>query len=112
MSLHRVLYFRNERLSGHLLKSIFFLLLLTFFVVHTGLSQNENKKVRMIMIGAHPDDCDQDAGATAILLASMGHALKFLSLTNGDAGHQIFKGTALAKRDSGKTGSRQTFGVA
>ncbi|MEJ7808752.1 MAG: PIG-L family deacetylase, partial [Telluria sp.] len=44
------------------------------------------------------DDCDQDAGGTAILLSSMGHAVKFVSVTNGDAGHQIMAGAALAQR--------------
>ena len=41
----------------------------------------------MIVIGAHPDDCDMDAGGTALLFASMGHRVKFISLTNGEAGH-------------------------
>lgn len=50
------------------------------------------------MIGAHPDDCDIDAGGTAALFASLGCSVKFLSITNGDAGHQIEKGDELAKR--------------
>lgn len=61
----------------------------------TGQAQNE--PVRFIVIGAHPDDCDIDAGATAALLASMGHSVKFLSVTNGDAGHQSMGGGVLAK---------------
>jgi LmbE family N-acetylglucosaminyl deacetylase len=40
------------------------------------------------MFGAHPDDCDQSGGGTAALFASMGYAVKFVSVTNGDAGHQ------------------------
>ena len=58
----------------------------------------EKSKVRIIMIGAHPDDCDQGAGGTAILFAKMGYAVKFLSVTNGDAGHQTMVGVPLAKR--------------
>lgn len=54
--------------------------------------------LRIIMIGAHPDDCDMDGGGTAILFSKMGHVVKFVSVTNGDAGHQTMKGTALAKR--------------
>lgn len=54
--------------------------------------------LRIIVIGAHPDDCDQDAGGTAALFASMGHAVKFVAVTNGDAGHQTEGGGALAKR--------------
>ncbi|CAN5719240.1 hypothetical protein BH10BAC3_BH10BAC3_19500 [soil metagenome] len=58
----------------------------------------EKSKVRVIMIGAHPDDCDQDGGGTAILFAKMGYAVKFVSVTNGDAGHQTMVGVPLAKR--------------
>jgi LmbE family N-acetylglucosaminyl deacetylase len=54
--------------------------------------------IRIIMIGAHPDDCDGSAGGTAILLAKAGHLVKFVSVTNGDAGHQTQGGGALAKR--------------
>jgi len=52
----------------------------------------------VIVIGAHPDDCDICAGGSAALWASMGHKVKFLSLTNGDAGHHEMGGGALAKR--------------
>lgn len=58
----------------------------------------QDEPARFIVIGAHPDDCDIDAGATAALLAEMGHAVKFLSVTNGDAGHQSMGGGILAKR--------------
>lgn len=53
--------------------------------------------VNVIVFGAHPDDCDIDAGGTAILFAKMGHNVKFVSLTNGDAGHHEKGGGALAK---------------
>jgi LmbE family N-acetylglucosaminyl deacetylase len=58
----------------------------------------QTEKVRVIAFGAHPDDCDGAAGGTAILLSQMGHAVKFVSVTNGDAGHQSMGGGALAKR--------------
>ena len=61
-------------------------------------SQAQQTPVRIIMIGAHPDDCDQDGGGTAILFAKMGYAVKFVSVTNGDAGHQAEGGGMLAKR--------------
>lgn len=54
--------------------------------------------LQVIVIGAHPDDADLCAGGTAALWAGMGHRVKFLSLTNGDAGHQNMGGGALAKR--------------
>ncbi len=69
-----------------------------FLILFCFLSQAQNKPTRVIVIGAHPDDCDIDAGATAALLASMGHAVKFLSVTNGDAGHQSMGGGILAIR--------------
>ncbi|SEG49949.1 N-acetylglucosaminyl deacetylase, LmbE family [Algoriphagus boritolerans DSM 17298 = JCM 18970] len=50
------------------------------------------------MIGAHPDDCDIKSGGTAALFAKMGHEVKFLSITNGDAGHMEMGGGMLAKR--------------
>ncbi|MEK6780817.1 MAG: PIG-L family deacetylase [Bacteroidota bacterium] len=72
----------------------------------------QTQPIRIIMIGAHPDDCDGGGGGTAILLASMGHAVKFVSVTNGDAGHQTEGGGALAKRrmaEAKEAGKR--FGV-
>ena len=75
-------------------------------------AQQDPKKIRIIMIGAHPDDCDQDGGGTAVIFASMGHAVKFVSVTNGDAGHQTEGGGALAKRrmaEAKEAGKR--FGV-
>ncbi len=55
-------------------------------------------QLRVIAIGAHPDDCDIGAAGLAAKLTAMGHKVKFLSLTNGDAGHQAMGGGALAKR--------------
>lgn len=60
-------------------------------------AQNANDPLRIIAIGAHPDDTDQQMGGTAALFAEMGHRVKFLSLTNGDAGHFRKGGGHLAK---------------
>jgi LmbE family N-acetylglucosaminyl deacetylase len=57
----------------------------------------QEKPLNIIVLGAHPDDCDGDAGGTAILFAKMGHNVKFVSLTNGDGGHYAKGGGALAK---------------
>ena len=79
---------------------------------HYAMAQPNTSNLRIIMIGAHPDDCDQDAGGTAILLSSMGYAVKFVSVTNGDAGHQSEGGGILAKRrmaEAKEAGKR--FGV-
>ena len=55
-------------------------------------------KLHIIAFGAHPDDCDLNASGAAALFAQMGHAVKFVSVTNGDAGHQTMRGAALAQR--------------
>jgi LmbE family N-acetylglucosaminyl deacetylase len=54
--------------------------------------------LRILAIGAHPDDCDLGAGGLAILYARMGHRVDFVSLTNGDAGHHQMGGAPLARR--------------
>src|SRR5438132_8576543 len=59
-------------------------------------------KIRVIAFGAHPDDCDIRAGGTAALFAKLGHAVRFVSVTNGDVGHQTLHGAALAKRRLGE----------
>ena len=69
--------------------------------------------LRVIVFGAHPDDCDLDAGGTAALWAAKGHQVKFVSVTNGDAGHQSEGGGALARRrraEAQEAGRR--FGIA
>ena len=54
--------------------------------------------IRVIAFGAHPDDCDLGAGGTAAKFAALGHAVKFVAVTSGDAGHQTQGGGALAQR--------------
>src|SRR6202162_160488 len=58
----------------------------------------QSGKIRVIAFGAHPDDCDIRAAGTAALFAKMGNAVKFVSVTNGDAGHQSMSGAVLAQR--------------
>src|SRR5580658_8528842 len=58
----------------------------------------QNQPVRVIAFGAHPDDCDLGAGGLAAKYAALGLKVKFVSLTNGDAGHQTQGGEELAKR--------------
>src|SRR3954470_20007804 len=89
-------------------------LLITLLILYTSktIYAQEKDSIRIIMIGAHPDDCDMGGGGTAILFSRMGYAVKFVSVTNGDAGHQTMKGTALAKRrfaEAQEAGKR--FGV-
>ncbi len=68
-----------------------------FFLMAFALAQGQTK-LNIIAIGAHPDDCDYKFGGTAALFAKMGHNVKFLSLTSGDAGHQSQGGGVLARR--------------
>jgi len=63
-----------------------------------GLVEASEAPLRIIAFGAHPDDCDQRVGGTAALWAARGHLVKFVSVTNGDAGHQSQGGGALAVR--------------
>ena len=48
--------------------------------------------------GAHPDDCDSKAGGVAAKYAAAGHQVRFVSVTNGDAGHHEIGGVELARR--------------
>jgi len=83
-----------------------------FFLGIVSLNVYSQDKINVIIIGAHPDDCDVDAGGTAIQYAKLGHNVLFVSLTNGDAGHHEMGGGALAKRrmaEAQEAGKR--FGV-
>src|SRR5579859_6436078 len=71
---------------------------LAVLLVSAAMLPAQSGKIRVIAFGAHPDDCDIRAGGTAALFARMGHAVKFVAVTNGDAGHQSEGGGALAKR--------------
>ena len=56
------------------------------------------KQIRVLVIGAHPDDCDIKAGGIAALYTQKGHVVKFVSVTNGDAGHHEMGGGPLTQR--------------
>jgi LmbE family N-acetylglucosaminyl deacetylase len=58
----------------------------------------DESRLRILVIGAHPDDCDFRAGGVAALYGRLGHLVKFVSLTNGDSGHHEIGGTELAHR--------------
>ncbi len=58
----------------------------------------QNTKLRLLVFGAHPDDCDISSGGLAALYVAAGHAVKFVALTNGDKGHQEMGGGELAQR--------------
>ena len=54
--------------------------------------------MRIIVFGAHPDDCELEAGGTAARWAKLGYKVKFVSVTNGDIGHHQMAGAILARR--------------
>src|SRR5262249_54842765 len=60
--------------------------------------QPTDGKIRVICFGAHPDDCEIQAGGVATMWAAKGHKVKFVSVTNGDIGHWRDAGGPLAQR--------------
>lgn len=58
----------------------------------------DDGKLRIIVFGGHPDDCEIDAGGVGAMWAKAGHHVKFVSTTNGDVGHATQAGGPLAKR--------------
>jgi N-acetylglucosamine malate deacetylase 1 len=57
-----------------------------------------DQPLRILIIGAHPDDADIKAGGTAAKWCALGHIVRMVSLTNGQAGHQTMYGPRLASR--------------
>lgn len=75
--------------------TIFFLSVLS---VDSKAQEKKDNRIRVIAIFAHPDDADSRMSGTAALFANMGAAVKFVSLTNGDAGSYNQGGGPLGKR--------------
>ena len=74
---------------------IYYLLIILFL---TGALTRAADPVRVIIFGAHPDDCEFTCGGIAALYTQMGHQVKFVSMTNGNKGHHILKPAELAAR--------------
>jgi LmbE family N-acetylglucosaminyl deacetylase len=53
--------------------------------------------LRILVIGAHPDDCEIKAGGVTALYRQLGHHVKFVSVTNGEAGHHVLPPPQLAQ---------------
>lgn len=69
-------------------------------------------ELRVMVIGAHPDDADLMVGGTAIRLTDMGAVVEFVSLTNGNKGHQTLSPAALdARRRDEAARSAQKLGL-
>lgn len=55
----------------------------------------ENQK-RLLVICAHPDDCEYVAGI-CLQFKRLGHEVRFLTATNGSSGHHLMPGGALVR---------------
>ncbi len=62
-----------------------------------GFAQGGESQLRIIVIGAHPDDPEK-VGGTMAKFIEMGHKVRLVSLTNGNAGHFEMGGGPLAQR--------------
>ena len=81
------------------MKPIIFMLHLLLLLVLSFIANSQDiqeKKLRVVIFGAHPDDPDK-AGGTACKWALLGYDVLMVSVTNGDAGHQTIKPKELAK---------------
>lgn len=56
------------------------------------------EELRVMVIGAHPDDADLLAGLTTLRLVAKGARVRYVSACNGDKGHQTGWGAPLAVR--------------
>lgn len=54
--------------------------------------------MNILMIGAHPDDCDILASGLALRYLRDGHRVRFLSMTDGSAGHHVLNRAETAAR--------------
>lgn len=75
-----------------------FVALLAATAPGTASAQEGDEPLRIIVFGAHPDDCELKAAGTAALWAEAGHEVKFVAVTNGDIGHHEISGGPLARR--------------
>jgi N-acetylglucosamine malate deacetylase 1 len=62
------------------------------------ISHMTKRTLRVMMIGAHPDDCELSTGGIAVKYRRKGHVVRFVSATLGDAGHHEMSGASLAHR--------------
>ncbi|MFT7640318.1 MAG: LmbE family N-acetylglucosaminyl deacetylase [Pirellulaceae bacterium] len=52
---------------------------------------NSEAPLRMMILGAHPDDAEFHAGGLACRYAELGHVVRMISVTDGGAGHHFRK---------------------
>jgi N-acetylglucosamine malate deacetylase 1 len=74
------------------------LMVITLSVCFAAPVPPDDGKLRIICFGAHPDDCEIQAGGVGAMWAAKGHHVKLVSVTNGDIGHWREAGGPLARR--------------
>ena len=62
-------------------------------------------KLKILAIGAHPDDCESKCAGAAAKWAAKGHTVRFVSATNGGSGHHEIAGHVLAQRRIAEAGA-------
>ena len=67
-------------------------------VQHLAAQTPAPRVLRVVALGAHPDDAELKFAGTAALMAAQGHKVKLVALTNGDVGHFAQAGGPLAQR--------------
>ena len=84
-------------MKSSMLKSLLFASIAAMIAMPSS-AADANGKLRIICFGAHPDDCELQAGGVGALWAAQGHKVKFVAMTNGDIGHWREAGGPLALR--------------
>ena len=79
------------------MRYVLFFFIIALFTTASALAQDD-RPLRIIGFGAHPDDNELKASGVAALWAQQGHAVKFVAMTNGDIGHFEIAGGPLAQR--------------
>ncbi len=62
------------------------------------MNSSDQTPLRVLVIGAHPDDCEIGSGGLATKYRKRGDIVKYVSATNGNAGHHQMGGGPLAVR--------------
>ena len=62
-----------------------------------------SKKLRILMIAAHPDDNDFRCGGLALKYVAAGHDVRFLSVCDGSGGHHTMSSAEIRERRKGET---------
>ncbi len=79
-------------------------LMVTSHFVTINAHDHENRKLNILVIGAHPDDPDIKVGGSAYKWIQQGHNVVLVSVTSGNAGHHELTADQLerARRDEAR----------